>query len=300
MLNFNFRHLSFFCAVVEEKSISKAAHKCSVSQPALSMAISNLENLLDGKLLDRTPEGIVPTSLGHSLHELASNVQFDITEGLRKIEALKDINKGQLNIGISPSVSHRIVGNLVRQMRDLYPKLLINVVHGYFNELQEQLLTRQIDMMLSSLQYSVNANLNHNHIYSDELVAVCSTKHPLSQKQNISNRDLEESFWVFGKAQLTLFPEFFEHQLINTLNEKRNFLFTDAPLLIREMILRENFFGFVPSAFFESELLEGTIKKIPIENLKLELPVHIFTPKNHSMSPASEVFIELLKTTKEH
>ena len=70
--NINFELYKVFCEVANEKSISKAAEKLLISQPAVTQSIKTLEDQLGGKLFIRTPKGVILTNEGEELYKYIS------------------------------------------------------------------------------------------------------------------------------------------------------------------------------------------------------------------------------------
>src|SRR5262245_10448773 len=84
------RDLRLLDAVVRSRSMAKAATQLNISQPAVSKAISELENLLGVRLLDRNRQGIVPTAYGRALLDCGVAIFDDLSQGVKKIEFLAD------------------------------------------------------------------------------------------------------------------------------------------------------------------------------------------------------------------
>ncbi|SDI64105.1 DNA-binding transcriptional regulator, LysR family [Actinokineospora alba] len=78
MANLELRHLRTICAIAEEGSVSKAAARIGVSQPAMTTQLRSIERLIGGDLFERSPTGSVPTELGRSLIRSARVVLDDV------------------------------------------------------------------------------------------------------------------------------------------------------------------------------------------------------------------------------
>lgn len=78
MGNLELRHLRTICAIAEEGSVSKAAARIGVSQPAMTTQLRSIERLIGGDLFERSPSGSVPTELGRNLIRSARVVLDDV------------------------------------------------------------------------------------------------------------------------------------------------------------------------------------------------------------------------------
>src|SRR5579872_1660321 len=84
------RDLHMLLAVVRAGSMAKAAGQLSVTQPAISQAIGDLEATLGVRLLDRGPRGVTPTLFGNALLKRGAEALDALKQGVRDIEFLAD------------------------------------------------------------------------------------------------------------------------------------------------------------------------------------------------------------------
>ena len=68
------RQIRYFAALYEERSITKAARRLNVGQPALSMRISELEKKFKTQLFERTSRGVIPTDIGRAFYGLCQKI----------------------------------------------------------------------------------------------------------------------------------------------------------------------------------------------------------------------------------
>ena len=123
------RDLHVLFAVVEFGSMAKAAAHFSVTQPAISQAVADLERTIGVRLVDRGPYGVVPTVYGVKL--LArGNEAFDALKlGMRDIEFLLDPGSGEVTVGADMSyIAGGFMSALIEQVARRHPNLTIDVV----------------------------------------------------------------------------------------------------------------------------------------------------------------------------
>ena len=75
------RQIQYFVALYEERSITKAARRLNVVQPALSMQISRLEKTFKTRLFERTSRGVIPTDVGREFYGLCQKIIGNVHEG---------------------------------------------------------------------------------------------------------------------------------------------------------------------------------------------------------------------------
>src|SRR5262245_6654742 len=93
------RDLDTLLAVARSGSMAKAARELSVSQPAVSKAIADIEHTLGIPLFDRTAQGVEPTLYGRTLLKWAVAVFDDVRQGVKELEFLADPTAGEISIG---------------------------------------------------------------------------------------------------------------------------------------------------------------------------------------------------------
>jgi DNA-binding transcriptional LysR family regulator len=90
------RDLHIFFAVVQARSMAKAATQLRVTQPSVSKAISDLESALRVRLFDRSPQGVEPTMYGHALLTCGAAVFDELKQGIRNLMSLSIVLRARL------------------------------------------------------------------------------------------------------------------------------------------------------------------------------------------------------------
>lgn len=140
--------LSYFVAVADAGSFSRAAAALHLSQPALSRQVLLLEEELGQKLLERTGRGVVLTESGrallqhaHAILGLAAQAESDMQERLRS-------PRGRVTIGLPPWVARAIAADLVQGFLQEYPDVTICIEENLSVSLREWLMAGRLDLAL--------------------------------------------------------------------------------------------------------------------------------------------------------
>ncbi|OBQ57513.1 LysR family transcriptional regulator [Halodesulfovibrio spirochaetisodalis] len=120
------RLLRYFIAVFEEHNITRAAQRCHVSQPSISSAIKQLEEMLDVSLFKRSKQGVEITDEAHHLYPRAKRL-------LEQAHTIEDLFKGNgeeqhLTIGVFPDLSPKRLADVLEKMRKEIPGLVPRLV----------------------------------------------------------------------------------------------------------------------------------------------------------------------------
>src|SRR5215207_3158585 len=93
------RDLEILLAVAQFGSMAKAAFHLSITQPAVSQSVANLEDAFGARLIDRGPHGALLTSYGEAIQRRGMEVFDVLKQGSRDIEYLSDASSGDVWIG---------------------------------------------------------------------------------------------------------------------------------------------------------------------------------------------------------
>jgi len=99
------RQISYFVALFEEGSVTRAARRVNVVQPALSMQIAKLERELEQKLFERLPKTMAPTAAGRTLYRLAQPILRDLAQARAHMKQLCSTISGRVTIGVLSSLA---------------------------------------------------------------------------------------------------------------------------------------------------------------------------------------------------
>jgi LysR family hydrogen peroxide-inducible transcriptional activator len=133
----------------------KAAESCFVSQPAFSVAIKELENMLNIQLVDRTNKNVTVTSLGRDVARQARVV-------LRELEDLVEMAKGNqlpltgpLKLGVIPTIAPFLLPQLLPALRAKFPDLKLYLKEDLTERIYERLMDGELDLILIALPYDL-------------------------------------------------------------------------------------------------------------------------------------------------
>ena len=187
----DFRQLRYFVAVYEEGHVGRAAERLSLSQPALSQQIRQLEHSLDLSLFERSNKRLLPTLAAHTLY----NHALPLLDGLQRAhEAMRNF-KGQslrtLAIGVLQTVRPSLIPQLLERLRKAQPHLVVQIYELSGLEIERRLLNGNLDIGISYLPPR-QPGLHGVMLYEDELTLVIPADHPLREFKKVSMRQAAE------------------------------------------------------------------------------------------------------------
>jgi len=154
MINVTLRQLRYFDALARHGHFGRAAEACSISQPALSMQIKEMEEALGGLLLERSARQVALTRFGEDLAQRVRDILRSVDELGDFARASRDRLAGRLRIGMIPTIAPyllpRIIGNLTR----MHPELDIQVRETLTPKLIRELAEGRLDTAIVALPVS--------------------------------------------------------------------------------------------------------------------------------------------------
>ena len=151
MVMISLKQLRYFDAVARTSHFGKAAEQCTVTQPALSMQILELEKSLGVQLLERGRNGVLLTEAGRDIARRAGRVLTDVRDIVDFARRQGGVLSGPLHFGVIPSVAPYVLPALLPQIRDKYPDLELYLRETQTHHLVEELLDGGLDLLLLAL-----------------------------------------------------------------------------------------------------------------------------------------------------
>ena len=223
------RHLRAIRAVARQLNFRAAADTLALSQPALSAAINELEELFGQPLFDRSPHHVVLTAAGATLLPQAEWLINNFRHGVEDMYRSLDSLSLSLRIGILPSVLHIAAPELAIWRRE-FPSVRIVVQDLVNRDLVVALLSGDVDLGIGA-DLDLPESLEKVRVGRDELTALVPRTHPYSSEKALS--------WSALRGQpLALFTGASSYDLaLATLNQQGVGLEITYRMLYRESIL---------------------------------------------------------------
>jgi len=153
----NYEHYKIFCKIVECRSISKAAAQLYVSQPAVSLAVKQLEASLGAKLFFRTQKGVTLTTEGSTLYSYVKQGCALLRVGEEKLKELGALQAGEINIGASEMTLRFFLLPLIEKFHKNFPMVKIKITNAPTPETLQHLKEGLIDFGVISEPASISA-----------------------------------------------------------------------------------------------------------------------------------------------
>lgn len=143
-----FRQFKYFLAIVENKSLSRAAEHLHVAQSALSKQVAELESELGVQLLSRSRNGVATTEAGKVFYEYAQGITKQISDARAAVLRSSDTVVGSVVAALPQSVAATLALPLMRAVSRRYPGILFHLNEELTGNMVDQLLGGRVDVAI--------------------------------------------------------------------------------------------------------------------------------------------------------
>ena len=147
-MNLSIRHFKAFLAVVETRSMTRAAERIHISQPGLSLMMQDIEAQLSCRLFERTTRSVGLTPAGQKLVPVARQVVDEIETIAPVLSQLSESRRMHLRIGVPPIFSASVMPLVYMRMQQTHPALTLHVVDLPLPELEALVRSGELDCAL--------------------------------------------------------------------------------------------------------------------------------------------------------
>lgn len=287
------RHLKVFVTVCELNSITKAADKLYIAQPAVSSAIKELEEYYGVKLFDRISRRLYLTESGKTLLSYALHIVslFDEMES-----NVRDLDRpGKLHIGSSITIGTSFMPVYAHNFKELYPQTEVCVTIDSSDIIEKKILQNELDFALIEGIVHLESIICEAYM-DDELVIVCSPIHPFSKSEAVTvEQFISEPFLLREKGSGT--RELFDNVLASLGYSVIPAWESTSTLALINAVINGLGISVLPRMLVKDSINEGRIAAVQIEGLKFNRKFNIIYHKNKFLTASAKAFIEMCKET---
>ncbi|MEM6848083.1 MAG: LysR substrate-binding domain-containing protein [Pseudomonadota bacterium] len=165
------RQLRYFAALARHCHFGHAAEACGVSQPALSLQIKELEDIMGAPLVDRSARQVAVTPLGQSLVDPIDDILHAVDELSDMARASQDRLVGKLRIGVIPTVAPYLLPTTIAAIAAKYPGLHLHVRETLTPKLIDELAQGRLDAAIMALPVS-ESQFAETPLFNEDFVLI--------------------------------------------------------------------------------------------------------------------------------
>lgn len=208
--------LEYLVAIDTYRSFVIAAEKCFVTQPTLSMQVQKLEDSLGAKLFDRSKQPVIPTEIGTAVIAQARLILAESFKIPEIIAAHKGEIKGELKVGVIPTVAPYLLPRVLSVMMEKYPDLQLQVWEYTTDQIIHNLKIGLLDCGILSTPLD-DSSLKEIPLFYENFVTYISSANHLLSKTALTARDINpDELWLINEGHCM------RNQVLNICQQKRS------------------------------------------------------------------------------
>lgn len=289
-IHLKFRHIRTFLEVAREESVTAAASKLNITQPAVSRSLKELEEMLGTQLFDRVGRGLRLNEAGRVFHTHASASMVELMRGRDRLAPESD-QTSRLSIGVLPTAATDLLPRAALTFREEMPHVRLHILTGpnwlLFNQLRDGLLDVVVGRMPEK---DAATGVNFQQLYVEDVVLVCRPEHPILGD---TAEDRLTDFALIQPPRGAVISEAVERYLTSIgLPELRGAFETVALPIGRKIVRTSDALWFISRGVVADELASESLVAVDLTSPILSGPVGISTSRSAPMNLERSVFVE--------
>lgn len=291
-MNISYEHYRLFCITTECGSITAAAKKLFLSQPALSQTLMALEKSLGCKLFIRGNKGISLTTEGSLLYQHIKKGCEHIENGERQLRRLLELEKGEIRIGASDMTLEYFLLPWLEKYHRLYPDIKITVTNGPTPETIQYLSEGRIDFGAVSTPFEIGSEFEVNTVRKIEDIFVAGNDFKELSNRILPLNILEELPLILLDNRTStrrFIDEFLTRSGVQAVPE---FELATSDLILK-FAKRGLGIGGIMSDFASESLEKGDVFKLSFDKELPNREICIISDKSSPISPAARRLLDM-------
>ena len=254
--------LRYVVALAQERHFGRAAQKCFVTQPTLSLALAKLEDELGVRLFERSKNEVLVTPMGAQIVEQARRVLDEVGKIQSLAKGSQDQLAGALRLGVIPTIGPYLLPELVPILHASAPDMPLMIEENFTGNLVPMLRDGDIDLAIIALPFTV-AGVMTRTLYEEPFSVVVPEGHAWAKKKRVRPDELSgENLLVLNAGHC------FREQVLEACPGQSNTAYSDGRSgssleTIRNMVASGLGVSVLPATALEPRYATRLVKEIP-------------------------------------
>jgi LysR family transcriptional regulator, regulator of abg operon len=250
-------------------SLRAVGQRMGLSQPALTVAIQQLEQELQAPLLVRSSQGVGFTSFGRAFLHHAKVIVNQSRRASDEIAQMRGLAQGTVSLAISPAIGLALLPQALRQFSRQHPRIRVQCRDGLYPGVASLLREGSIDFALTPVHRDdLDSDLVADAIFSSEIVIIAPRTHPLAGATSLA--ELRDCDWVLStpaRGSGALIEEAFSKAGLGQLRVR---MLCESFLALPGIVAASgDWFSTMPRIVFENCAVRSQLARVPVQH---ELP----------------------------
>lgn len=286
-----FRQVQYFVCLYEEGSVTRAAQRLNIVQPALSMQIAKLEDEIGERLFTRSPRGMQPTSEARRLYRLFMPVMTEFARAREEARRPSGELTGLVRVGMIATIAQGVLVDALQEFAQAHPKVELSLTDGFSETLTDAVAIGRLDAAVINKPRRPLA-LHTEVIAEEDLILVTGIQHP----------PLPENLTLADLADLRLLLPTRQHGLrgiLESFAQAENVRLAphveiDAIGAIVKLVSESDFCTLLPYIAVRQPLEQGLLRGHAVSSPRLVRQIVYVTDPRRPLGAAASAFMAVL------
>jgi len=294
----NLYQLTTFVTVISEGSMTAAADKLYLTQPAVSQQIRNLEEELGVELLVRGVRQIKPTAQGEILFEHARKILQHVHLAENAIKSMGAELKGQLNLGTLNSLGLHLMSPVVTRLLRNNPELKVKIEYSRGENLIQRFNNAEIDILIlpeipAQFKNQIQPSTEAKFLIKEEMWLVGSGK-DTELPQQINFSQLNQIPFVNFCDEYPAFDKIIQNKVKET-GVQLNTIFESSNVGTLKRVIESGLgWGFIPAHSIKKQVRSGRLSRTHVKDLHYEMDLMFYYPNKSEKKVLCETLYQTL------
>lgn len=287
----NFAQIRSFLAIAKHGSFTRAARALNLSQPALTVQIRQLEDVLNVRVLDRNTRTVQVTRIGKELVPVFERILNELDSVVGGVKKLASKSHGIVRLACLPSFAETILPAAIVKFRGRHPSIQFVLKDGVGRKIVQLVKTDAVDFGIAAGQIN-DPELETSVLTQDRIHAIYLAPHPLERERKITAESLINYPLIMMDEDSTV-RQVVDRALLNlrlTIKPAIEATYMSTAVGMARARLGV---ALLPSTAIEAHGL-ARLRSRPIEGKYFRRSIFVVRKKGRSLPPASESFLSTL------
>lgn len=296
-LRIRFRHLQCFLSIAQTRSVGRAAETLSITQPALSKTLRELEEALGVRLFERDKKGMMLTRFGEIfMHHAAASVS-SLRLGVDSVKVAQSNGAFGVAVGALPNVAARLIPAAIRQFKSMAPTTEVSLLSADNARLLDLARHGELDMVVGRLARPEHmTGLTFEPLYNERIAIVARPGHPLGSGRPLTPSKLGQFPFILPPRATIIRHEIDRFLIAQGIEVPTDTVETTVTVFGGEYARLTDSLWFVPYGVVARDLLDKRLIELAIRAESLEGPVGLTTRLDGALSPAASLMLQAVRT----
>lgn len=290
----NLHALKLFHHVAEKGSVTKAAEELSISQPAVTAQVRNLEKTVGLTLLSPKGRGVLLTDAGLLLAQYAKRL-FSLEQEMETaLQEYKAGFSGMLRIVCTYLPANQLLPEWAARFKREYPSVEVVMTTVNWREAVQRLLQYEAEVAVYGGGWEEQPGIAWEELFEDELWFIVPTNHPYAFQEITLAEMMKEPFVLREEGSSTRERLFSLCRAYNVNPPKVGLQFNGVNETVRAVMVGYGA-NFISSLVVKEYVERGEVARVFVKDVVLKNRIAVCTRKGEDLSPTARQFIQMIR-----